>query len=103
MSHAVAELNTAAFEAFINQDQPVLVDFWAPWCGPCRVLGPTMEKLAESYPGRVAKVNVDDAPDIAARFGIASIPTVILFDKGQASEVMVGLRPQQAYEQALAD
>lgn len=103
MSHAVAELNTAAFDAFINQDQPVLVDFWAPWCGPCRALAPTMEKLAAAYPGRVAKVNVDDAPEVAARYGIASIPTVILFDKGQASEVMVGLRPQVAYEQALAD
>lgn len=103
MSHAVAELNTAAFDAFINQKQPVLVDFWAPWCGPCRALAPTMEKLAAAYPGRVAKVNVDDAPEVAARYGIASIPTVILFDKGQASEVMVGLRPQAAYEQALAD
>lgn len=103
MSHAVAELNTAAFDAFINQDQPVLVDFWAPWCGPCRALAPTLEQVAASYPGRVAKVNVDDAPEVAARFGIASIPTVILFDKGKASEVMVGLRPQQTYEQALAD
>lgn len=103
MSHAVAELNSAGFDAFINQDQPVLVDFWAPWCGPCRALAPTMEKLAASFPGRVAKVNVDDAPEVAARFGIASIPTVIVFDKGHASEVMVGLRPAQAYEQALAD
>lgn len=102
MSHAVTELTTDAFDAFINQEQPVLVDFWAPWCGPCRALAPTLENLATTYPGRIAKVNVDDAPDIAARFGIASIPTVILFEKGQPAEVMVGLRPQEAYQQALA-
>lgn len=101
-SQAVAELDTEAFDDFINQERPVLVDFWAPWCGPCRALGPTIEKLAGEHPGRVAKVNVDDAPDIAARFGIASIPTVIVFDKGQASEVFVGLRPPQTYADALA-
>lgn len=102
-SQAVAQLDTTAFDAFINQDQPVLVDFWAPWCGPCRVLGPTIDKLASSHPGRIGKVNVDDAPEIASRFGIASIPTVIIFQKGQAAEVLVGLRPEQAYTQALAD
>jgi thioredoxin 1 len=102
-SEAVAQLDAQAFDTFINQDQPVLVDFWAPWCGPCRALAPTIDKLAAAHPGRVAKVNIDDAPEIATRFGIASIPTVIVFQKGEASEMMVGLRPEQTYADALAD
>ena len=102
-SNAVAQLDTASFGEFINQSEPVLVDFWAPWCGPCRALGPTIDKLAEANPGRVAKVNVDDAPEIASKFGISSIPTVIVFQNGKPAEVMVGLRPEQAYADALAN
>lgn len=102
-SNAVAELNTDGFDDFITQEQPVLVDFWAPWCGPCRALAPTMEKIGAAHPGRVAKVNVDEAPEVAARFGISSIPTVIVFKKGEASEVMVGLRPESAYQEALTE
>lgn len=100
-SQAVTELDTAAFDAFINQDEAVLVDFWAPWCGPCRALGPTIDKLAESRPGRVAKVNVDDAPEIASRYGISSIPTVIVFQKGEASDKFVGMRSEADYAEAL--
>ena len=103
MSTAVAELNAQGFDEFINQDQTVLVDFWAPWCGPCKALAPTMDKIGEANPGRVAKVNIDDAPEIATRFGIASIPTVIAFRKGEPVGTMVGLRPEQAYTDALAD
>ena len=102
-SQAVTELDTAAFDAFINQDEAVLVDFWAPWCGPCRALAPTIDKLAESRPGRIAKLNVDDAPEIASRYGISSIPTVIVFQKGEASEVLVGMRSEAAYADALGD
>lgn len=93
---------TADFDAFIGRDETVLIDFWAPWCGPCRALGPTIEKLAGANPGRVAKVNVDDAAEIAARFGISSIPTVIAFKSGQPVETMVGIRQESDYANALA-
>jgi len=101
-SQTLTELTaTTDFDAFIANDQPVIVDFWAPWCGPCRALGPTIEKLSDANPGRVAKLNVDDAKEVAARYGIASIPTVIVFKGGQPVEQMVGIRPETDYARAL--
>ena len=90
-------------ETIQNAEQPVLVDFWAEWCGPCRTLGPVIESLSEAYAGRatVAKVDVDANQAVAMQFGIRSIPTVMLFDKGQVVETFVGVRPEGDYRQGL--
>lgn len=80
----------------------VLVDFWAEWCGPCRMLGPIIEELAEEVKDvKIAKLNVDEAQQTAMKYGVMSIPTVILFKDGQVVETLVGVRPMEAYLEAI--
>ena len=90
-------ITTAEFDAIVTgSDKPVLVDFWASWCGPCRALGPIVEQIGEEMADRLAvyKCNVDDEGELAQRFGIMSIPTLILFKDGQAAHTMVGSMPK---------
>ncbi len=103
MSHA-QEFNDANFEnEVLNSQQPVLVDFWAAWCGPCRAVGPTIDELAGQYDGKVkvGKLNVDENQQAASQFGISSIPAVLLFKDGEVVETLIGVQPKERYEQAV--
>ena len=83
-------------ELVLKAEKPVLLDFWAPWCGPCRMVAPIVEEIAaENEAIAVGKVNVDDDGALAARFGITSIPTLILMEKGEAVKTLVGFRPKE--------
>ena len=87
-------------ELIQNSDKTVVCDFWAPWCGPCRMLAPVLEEIAEENEGSVivGKVNVDEEPQLAANFGIASIPTLLVFKNGEITQKSVGVKPKAAIE-----
>ncbi len=93
----VLEIDSENFEKeVIKSDMPVIVDFWAEWCGPCKILGPTFEKISEEYEGRLkfAKMNVDENRDIAGKFFIQGIPSMIIFNRGEEAERLVGALPE---------
>ncbi len=96
------ELTSANFDETVKEGV-TLVDFWAPWCGPCRMIAPVIEELAEEYEGKatIAKVNTDEEQEIAVKYGIRSIPTVMIFKNGEVVDQMIGAASKQAFEEKL--
>ncbi len=97
MAGTITNLSAATFDEVVNAaSEPVVVDFWAEWCGPCKMIAPILEELAEEHAGKlqVAKLNVDDAPDLARRFEVMSIPTLLVFRDGEVAKRIVGAKPK---------
>ena len=96
-------LSDANFDQVINDDKPVLVDFWAEWCGPCKMIGPVVEELAAEYEGKavIAKLNVDENPNTTVKFGVRSIPTLLVFKGGKIVDKQVGAVPKSVLAQKL--
>ena len=104
MAANVVEFTDANFETEVMKSElPVLVDFWAPWCGPCRMIGPSIEALSTEYAGKfkIGKLNSDDNPDVSAKFGIRSIPTLLIIKNGEVVNQLVGALPKEKIAEQL--
>ena len=103
MSDKIAHLTEQTFKAAVAVTGPVLVDFWAPWCGPCKAIAPILDELANELDGKVtiAKVNVDDCGSISSEFGVRAIPTMLLFKNGKVVETLVGMMPKAPLKEKL--
>lgn len=100
----VTELSDSDFPSEVLQAaEPVLVDFWAPWCGPCRMIAPLVEELASENAGslKVAKVNIDNSPSVASEYGVSSIPTLMIFKNGEVVDRFVGVQPKRRLQDAI--
>lgn len=100
MSEKVINITSENYESILKSENPVVVDFWATWCGPCRMVGPVIESLAEEYDGKtsICKLNVDENPEIAAEYKIMSIPTVLIMKNGEIVDKAVGARTKEEYQ-----
>ena len=100
MGEKAINLTNENYESFINSSTPVVVDFWATWCGPCKMVGPVIEDLAVEFEGQtsVCKLNVDEMPDVASQYKIMSIPTVMIFKNGEIVDKAVGVRTKEEYQ-----
>lgn len=106
MSGKIIDITSENFDnEVMNSSQPVLVDFWAEWCGPCRMMGPVMEQIAEQYPEKVkvGKVNVDSQVNLASKFRVMSIPTIMIFNNGEVIQQVVGARTKDEFVNMLDD
>jgi len=104
MSEKIAQLDTTSFPGAVAGTTPTLVDFWAPWCGPCKAIAPILDELATELDGKlkIAKVNVDDHGELAAQYGVRAIPTMLLFKGGQLAETFVGMMDKASLKAKLA-
>jgi|UniRef100_UPI00404ADC6D thioredoxin 1 len=103
MSEKITHLTTDSFKSAVAGDTPVLVDFWAPWCGPCKAIAPILDELAGELDGQIqiCKVNVDENDTVAAEYGIRAIPTMLIFKAGQVVDTIVGMMPKDALKTKL--
>ncbi len=104
MAENVSTVDQSSFQKSVLESQkPVLVDFWAPWCGPCRAVAPIVEELAKEYNGKAnfAKINVDEAPLLASQYGVMSIPTIMIFKDGKPAEQVIGYKPKNDLKKLL--